>query len=191
MKPGNARLPSLVAVVLLAAGCTIQMVPRTPKPPSPLKGLSTIAVAFDYTGLIVGGMDLNAYLAKKTAEDPTYPKSWAQLTASLEDNVMQGLQSGWGSVRRIPPGEKAADTEAELTVAFASLHIGHYIPFAASNTEVRAALRWAVKGQVAEVQQASGQYPPTLREPSVFQHVKSIGKTLGEAGAGFMRRMQR
>jgi hypothetical protein len=186
----RAQLIGMVGAACALGGC-IRVVHVQPEPPSPLRGISDIAISFDYSHLLVGGLDRDAFLAKKTAEDPAYPKTWADLLAAFEDNFILELRSGWGQVTVVPQGQQAPATSADLNVVVSELEIGHFIPFATRRTEVKVAMRWSVNGQLAHVQDEQDSFKPSLRVPSVFQHIKPIGQQLGRAAARFMRSKQR
>jgi hypothetical protein len=178
----------LICLPLLASACHFQVMQREPEPPSPLQGFKDIGVRFDYKGTSVGGMDLESFLAKRVSEDAAYAKTWDDFTASFEDNFMNGLQTNWGSVVLLKPDEKAPDTTAELVVGVSTIEMGKYIPMFTSKTEVVLALRWLAKGTVAFVDRAIRDQTPTITTPSVFQHIKPIGRELGSDAAFLMRK---
>lgn len=88
-----------LAATLCLTGCIIMAQPAGP--PSALKGVSSVAVQFDYTGLLVSGMGSAKteaeWVAVKTAEDPEYGKTWADLKAKWEEHYFAAL-SGSSSV---------------------------------------------------------------------------------------------
>jgi hypothetical protein len=91
-------LPALVLTVCTFLSGCIVLQPREPTPPSPLRTATSLKVDFDYSGLMVAGMGSPKseaeWVAAKTAEDPEYPKTWADLKSKWEENFMIGLSGG-------------------------------------------------------------------------------------------------
>jgi hypothetical protein len=92
----RAALVGLLCVLL--ASCNIVIHQTAPQPPSPMQLATSLRVAFDYSSLMVEGMGSAKseaeWVAAKTAADPAYPKTWADLKAKWEENFMRGLSSG-------------------------------------------------------------------------------------------------
>ena len=184
------QLPRLILVVfacLFGLGSCIRMVAVQPEPPSPLKGTTSIAIAFDYNDLVVEGTPKDQWIKTKTEKDPEYPKTWKDLTAGLESNFVRGFRGRWTSLTLVPEGQAVPTDGAVLVVSVRALDMGHYIPFATTKTKVDTVLNWSVAGAIAHQNDKSADFKPSLRTPSVFQHLKVVGEELGEAAGRFLR----
>lgn len=102
---------------LMLASCIIQFRPMEPKEPSPLQLATSLQVEFDYSGLMVSGMggakSEAEWVQVKSAEDPEYPKTWAELKSKWEASFFEGLASGSPlPVSRAPVAPAAASARA-------------------------------------------------------------------------------
>ncbi len=89
------QLPRLILVVfacLFGLGSCIRMVAVQPEPPSPLKGTTSIAIAFDYNDLVVEGTPKDQWIKTKTEKDPEYPKTWVFFDSFV---AVAGVRSLW------------------------------------------------------------------------------------------------
>jgi hypothetical protein len=247
---GSPRLCAVVSAMtcVLLASCTFVIHQSQPKAPGPMQLATSLNVFFDYSSLMVEGMggakSEADWVAAKTAGDPDYPKTWADLKAKWEANFMQGLASGSPiPVSRAPAPSAAANVttgpvllaQAETTsgsenapesgmsasgggsiqvttdatparaaapepaaqpdfdgvltvrVALASFKLGKYIPLYTTKSELHVANSWLASGQVVDQSNDKVDFTPTIKTPSVFQHVQTMGVQAGGRAAGFLR----
>lgn len=182
-----SRVSFFVCLCLFGASGCIRFVQAQPEPPSPLKGTTSIAIAFDYTDLVVEGRPKDEWIKVKTEKDPEYGKTWKDSTADLESNFVRGFRARWSSITLIQEGQPVPIEGAALVVSVRSLDMGHYIPFATTKTKVDTVMNWSVEGAVAHQDDESADFKPSLKTPSVFQHIKVVGEALGEAAGRFLR----
>jgi hypothetical protein len=178
------HLLAILSVVSFAAlsGCQWQFV-RDSGPPSLLRGAGPIVVSFDYSRLIVSGKNEHDFVQERLAKDPAYEKSWSDLKASFETNVVAGVGYEW------PPGAQPGPPGpgAHLTVFPTALTMGKYMFVAATATRVDADLNFTVNGQPADQIRGSGAQVPTITTPSVHQHMPAVADAIGRRAGRYVR----
>jgi hypothetical protein len=176
-----------VALFLLAGACSPGWKVVKTSSPSALKGAGPVAVTFDYSKLIVGGMDERAFVESKKAKEPDYDATWAKLKGSFEESVLGGFGQRWpqGGVRAAAPGPGVG-----LVVYPTSLTMGHYMVVAATATSVSTSLSWTVNGQPVEEISVTGAETPTIYTPSVHQHIPGIGSYIGGKAGKYLSTRQ-
>ncbi|HKO93697.1 MAG TPA: hypothetical protein VJU61_21235 [Polyangiaceae bacterium] len=184
------------------------------------------------------------WVAAKTADDPEYPKTWADLKSRWEASFMEGMSSGspipvsraqgaptaanvtagpvllaqaettsgaevgsesgvaasgGGGVQvttdatPAPPTEPAPAAQPEfdglltVRVSLASFKLGKYIPMYTSKSELQVTNSWMASGQVVDQSSDTVDFSPSIKTPSVFQHVQTMGANAGSRAAAFLR----
>jgi hypothetical protein len=157
--------------------------------------VSTVAVSFDYTGLMVGGMGGDKpeaqWVAEKSAEEPAYQQTWADLKSKWETSVMEGLAAGSPVPVTRSTGTPVAADAADVTIQLNRLQIGKYIVVAAKASAVEVTDTWARGGQIVDVIRTKSAITPSLMQPSIFQHVVFMGKNTGKVSGKFLSNAQK
>lgn len=179
----------MVSLSVFACGGVPWKVVKESGPPSALLGAADVGIYFDYTPLYVEGFTEAEWVAKKTAEDQAYGQTWEDLKARFESAYVAAFMEAWGGGRRVAVDTAPKPGGVVVQVRVDTLEIGHYIPFAQSNSQVSAHLVWHAQGPEDEiVVQASDR--PSLTNPSIFQHIAHMGARIGRLGATFLKSKQ-
>ena len=188
--PLQARLTLGFAAVLLAGtltGCGPGWkVVRTSGPPSALATASDVAVAYDYSHMLVEGRTEQEWVADKTAEDANYATTWHDLKARFEEAVLEGLQKEYPSAHTV----QTSPGNVVMVVQVQRFKLGKFIPFVLPPSVVEAALVWQVGGQPTDEITLRRDFPSSVYNPSVFNHIKPIGLAIGKAGGKFLASQQ-
>ena len=86
-----------------------------------------------------------------------------------------------------PPFDGVLTVRVSLTL----LKMGKYIPMFTKNARVEISDAWLASGGTVEQSQHAAQLTPTLSNPSVFQHIKTLGADSGGDTARFLRKRRR
>ena len=151
-----------------------------------------MAVIFDYAALRVNGMGSAKteaeWLAAKTAEDPAYPTTWADLKGQFEDAFLSSFAGGAAvPISRFVEGVPPPAGGAVLKVSMSEFQLGKYIPFATTQSSISTAQTWWRNEQVVQSSGTSASFMPGITTPSVFQHVRPIGEQSGQQTARTLR----
>lgn len=166
-------------IVGLLSGCgPAWKVVRVSGPPSALAGATDVALSFDYTQMYVEGRKEADWVAAKTAEDAKYTETWADLKGRFEAAVLQGLRTEYPQAH--PP--TGNPSEVVMTVQVRSFKLGKFIPFVLPPTVMDSEIIFAVNGQAGDEISLVRSYPASLVQPSVFNHIGSVGQQIGAAG---------
>jgi len=187
------RLVAALLVSTLVTGCGVPWtVIRESGPPSALKGVEPIDVAFHYDETVVEGKPIDRWVADKTAEDPEYPITWADLLGRLESHYVRGLKDVAEATVSVAGerGDGGASEGVGLDVHVVSMELGKWIPFALPPTIVDVRMVWNVDGRATDEIGASARMSPSAIYASVFQHIGPVGQRLGRIGAEFYNAKQ-
>ncbi len=195
--PNPALLPSLLgkltlalATLLLLGGCSVPWkVVRESGPPSALVHAGAVAIQFDYSSMLVEGMSQDAWVSQQKAKEAEYEKTWGDLKARFEDAYLNGFRGEWGSAARLAEGAAKPDGTILVQVKVNSLDMGHFIPFATTNSQVTINVVWDAKGPDDEIM-VTGTETPSVVSTSIFQHIGNLGGFLGKASAEFLASKQ-
>lgn len=189
-RPALSTAPKLFGLALLAllcAACGSRYTVITESgPPSALKGATQAVVSFDYAKLVVEGRSETEWVARKTAEEADYEKTWADLKARFETHYMQGFTRGWPAASRLAEGEQPAEGAVRVVVDVRQLDMGRLVPFATTQSVITTRVKWNRKAEPDDEIQIQGADTPSLTNPSIFQHVGHIGAYLGGISARFL-----
>jgi len=152
-------------------------------PPSPLKGAGPVTVSFDYSHLIIDAKNEEQWVQAKTAEDPQYPKKWADLKGSLETHFTMGLAERWPKGAQLGPADAPG---VHVLVKPTTMRMGHYIVIGSTPTVVTIDVLYTVDGKDAEEISTNAERFASIIEPSVFQHIPQVAATLGRYNAKFL-----
>jgi hypothetical protein len=177
------RLVVTAAVFSLLVGCGPSWKVVRTSSPSALKGAGEVAIAFDYSQMNVGGRAVGDFVAAKTAEDPKYPQTWADLLGRFETAVIDGMRHHNPHARAVQAG---GPTPVMLIVQPRTFQLGKFIPFAQPNTVMDVELVWQVNGQVTDEIGVKRAYPPSITQPSVFNHIGPVGEGIGQTAGKFL-----
>jgi hypothetical protein len=184
----------LVMTTIVGCGVPWQVVKQS-GPPSALKGASAIAVSFDYTGMIVGGMGGDKpeaqWVAEKSAEDANYQQTWTDLKSKWELAVTEGLAASSGVPVTRGTGTPVGSEAADVTIQLNNLQVGKYIVVGAKASAVQVTHTWSRGGQVVDEITTKTSVTPSMTQPSIFQHVAVMGKTTGKLGGKFFVKAQK
>ena len=189
--PDRLRAVALaLAALLLLGGCSVPWkVVRQSGPPSALVGASAAAIQFDYSTMLVEGMSQDAWVSQQTAKEAEYAKTWAELKARFEETYLNGFREEWGTAARLAEGAAKPAGTVLVQVKVNSLDMGHFIPFATTNSQVTVNVVWDVQAPDDEIM-VSGTDTPSPVNVSIFQHIGNIGQYLGKTSAEFLKSKQ-
>jgi hypothetical protein len=166
-------------LVGLLSGCgPAWKVVKVSGPPSALTASNDVALAFDYSQMFVEGRAEADWVAAKTAEDAKYPETWADLKGRFENAVLTGLRSEYPNAHLVSAGP--GDTVMVMQVR--SFKLGKFIPFVLPPTVMDAEILFQISGQTTDEISLVRSYPSSITQPSVFNHIGSVGQQLGAAG---------
>jgi hypothetical protein len=167
-------------LISLFSGCgPAWKVIKVSGPPSALAGATDVAVAFDYSQMVVEGKPLADFMAAKTAEDAKYPETWANLTGKFEAAVLDGIKGSYPTAHPLTAGPAAVT----MVVTPHTFKMGKFIPFVMPPTMIDASLVFQVNGQATDEISMMRSYPSSVTQPSVFNHIGYVGNQFGQAGA--------
>ena len=151
--------------------------------PTTIGGANNVAVAFDYSAMIVEKMPVEEWKASQTAKDPNYGTTWMELTKKFEDFTMQQIKASFPSAH--PAAEGAGDVT--VTVRPTVLGMGKYIVVSAWPSTMTARVgAHAGEGMDTDEIELRASYPASVTQPSVFQHIGHLGQTIGSQTASFL-----
>ena len=166
-------------IVGLLSGCgPAWKVVRVSGPPSALAAANDVALSFDYTQMYVEGRTEADWVAAKTADDAKYTTTWADLKGKFEAAVLQGLRNEYPQAH--PPTGNPG--EVVMTVQVRSFKLGKFIPFVLPPTVMDSEIIFSVNGQAGDEISLVRSYPASITQPSVFNHIGSVGQQIGNAG---------
>ena len=181
---------SLLGAVLVFASFTACGPPwkvvRVSGPPSALSGQTDVAIAFDYSRMYVEGRTEQDWMTAKTAEDPRYPTTWADLKGRFEAAVVRGMQAQFPSAHAVQAGPGSP----VMVVEVHSFRLGKFIPFVMPPTVLEASLIFQVGGLATDEIALTRSYPASITQPSVFNHIPWIGDAFGRAGGSLLSSKQ-
>lgn len=180
------------ALLTASLSSCVYMTPQ-PRQPSPLDGITALAVTFDYGPMMVSGMGPPKpeaqWVAAKTAEDPAYPTTWADLKSRWENYFMQALTSSSPvPVSRAVAGQPVPDTTAGLNVQFTQLEIGKWAYVTTTDSSIDAMHVWSRSGQVVQQNPHQTRFHPSMTNNSIFRQIDELSKGQGQAAGGWLRR---
>jgi hypothetical protein len=183
----------LVMTVMVGCGVPWQVVQKS-GPPSALRGVSAVAVSFDYTGMMVGGMGGDKpepqWVAEKSAEEPNYVQTWTDLKSKWETAYMEGLAANSPVPVTRSTGTAVGADAADVVIQLNRLQIGKYMVVAAKASAVDVTNNWSRGGQLVDVIRTRAAITPSAIQPSIFQHVAYMGKASGKVSAKFLKKAQ-
>ncbi len=118
----------------------------------------------------------------KTAEDPKYTQTWADLMGKFETAVIEGLRERYPSAHPVQAGASAVT----VVVTPHRFQMGKLIPFVLPPTIMDVNLVWQFNGQVTDEISYSRSYPVSVVQPSVFNHIHPVGVQIGEHASRFL-----
>lgn len=179
-----SRVGLLALLVGVLSGCgSAWKVVRVSGPPSALTSVTDVAVAFDYSQMIIEGKyQEKAWLDVKTAEDPKYPETWADLKGRFENAVLNGVRVQYPGAHMVSSGQG----QAVMVVRPQSFQLGKFIPFYNPPTVINANLGFDVGGQITDEINVTRMYPASVTQPSVFNHIGHVGDGIGRLGGAFL-----
>lgn len=191
---GLKRSAWLVALVALV-GCGVPwIVVKQSGPPSALKGISAIAVSFNYAGLMVGGMGGDKpeaqWVAEKSAEEANYQTTWAELKGKWESVYLEGLAAKSPVPVTRSNGAPAPGNAADVTVTLTRLQVGKYMVVAAKASSIDVTHTFSRNGQVVDEIRTSSSVMPSIYSPSIFQHIGKMGQHTGVLAGKFLSKTQ-
>lgn len=182
----------VVLVPSILAGCGVPwMVIKESGPPSKLKGVDSVVVNFDYTGMMVGGMGGDKpeaqWVAEKSADEDDYAKTWDELKGKWEAMYMEGIadESPVATLRGAP-GVAVSPNAAVVNVTLNNLQVGKYMVFANTDSGVTVTDTWSRNGEVVDQIQTRAQVSPSMTTPSIFQHMTDLGHSSGKLSGKFL-----
>ena len=183
MKKSHLYLGAVLALGVLS-GCGPSWKVIKASDPTAIGGANNVAVAFDYSQMIVEKMPVEEWKASQTAKDPNYGTTWMELTKKFEDFTMQQIKASFPSAH--PAAEGAGDVT--LTVRPTMLGMGKYIVVSSwpSTMTARVAAH-AGEGADTDEIEVRASYPASVTQPSIFQHIGHLGQTVGSQAGKFLQ----
>jgi hypothetical protein len=175
------QLSALVALLLMSGCGPAWKVIRASGPPSALAGASEVAVAFDYSKMVVEGRTEAAWVAEKTAEDAKYESTWADLKGRFEAAVLEGVRANFPKAQLAKGGESLV-----MQIQPEIFKMGKFIPYVLPPTKIDARIVFLSGGNATDEIQLMRSYSPSLVQPSVFNHIGPVGQAIGRAGGSLL-----
>lgn len=178
-----SRVGVVALLVGLFSGCGPSWkVVRVSGPPSALTSVTDIAVAFDYSQMIVEGRNEKTWTDLKTAEDPKYPETWADLKGRFENAVLEGVRVQYPGAHPVAAGQG----QAVMVIRPQTFQLGKFIPFVMPPTVINSNIAFDVGGQITDEINITRSYPASVTQPSVFNHIGHVGQAIGRVGGAFL-----
>jgi len=182
----NSRLSVLGAALVLGvlSGCGPGWKVLKASEPTTLGVANNVAVAFDYSKMLVEGKPVEQWKQEKTAEDAKYPETWADLTAKFENAVLEGVREQYPNAHLATQG----GGDVTVTIRPNRFGLGKYIVVSSWPTvmDVVVGAKAGDAGDNTDEIQYARSYPASITQPSVFQHVTPVGRQIGSVAARFL-----
>lgn len=172
-----------VLAVVAFSGCGPAWKVLRASDPTTLGAANNVAVAFDYSQLIVDGKTVDQFVASRLAEDPKYANTWADLMSRFEGSTLEQLRA------QIPSAHLASQGPGDVTITFRpnTLKMGKYIVVSSWPTSMNVSIgAHAGEGPDTDEIQITRAYPASVTQPSVFNHVPHIGQAVGAVAGQFI-----
>ena len=150
--------------------------------PSTLAAANNVAVAFDYSAMLVDGKPAEQWKAAKIAEDAKYADTWADLMGKYEAAVIEGMRN------EVPSAHPLAQGPGDVTVTIRpnKFGMGKYIVVSSWPTTMDVVIAaHAGEGDNTDEIQLMRSYPASITQPSVFNHISHVGNQIGQAAGRF------
>lgn len=182
----NSRVSVLGAALVLGvlSGCGPGWKVLKASNPTALGAANNVAVAFDYSQMIVEGKSVEQWKAEKTAEDAKYPETWADLTNRFETAVLEGVREKYPNAHLASQG----GGDVTLTIRPSRFGMGKYIVVSSWPTVMDV----VIGGKAGDAAENSDEiqlvrsYPASITQPSVFNHISPVGRQIGSAAGRFL-----
>ncbi len=181
----NSQVSVLGAALVLGvlSGCGPAWKVIKASNPTTLAGANNVAVAFDYSNMMVEKKSVEAWKAEKTAEDAKYPETWADLMGKFEGAVIDGMRNEYPSAHPIAQGPG----DVTITIRPSTFGLGKYIVVTAWPTVMNVVIdAHSGEGETTDEIQFQRSYPASVVQPSVFNHITPLGKQIGQSAARFL-----
>jgi hypothetical protein len=152
--------------------------------PTAIGAANNVAVAFDYSQMLVEGKPAEQWKQEKTAEDAKYAETWVDLTTKFETAVLEGVREQYPSAHLASQGPG----DVTVTIRPNRFGLGKYIVVSSWPT-VMDVVVGAKAGEAAENSDEisfARSYPASITQPSVFQHITPVGRQIGSVAARFL-----
>lgn len=181
----NSRISVLGAALVLGvlSGCGPGWKVIKASNPTTLGGAQNVAVAFDYSQMIVEGKPVEQWKAEKTAEDANYAKTWEDLMGKFENSFLEGMRGQVPSAHAVSAGPG----DVTVTIRPTKFGMGKYIVVSSWPTlmDVNIGAHAGEGADTDEIRTARS-YPASITQPSVHQHIGYVGQQLGQVGGRFI-----
>ncbi len=182
---------AVVAIGLMAAGCSPWRVVQRSGPPSALKGAKAVSVAYDDSGMTVHGIwgwsPIQVYRGKM---NETQRKKFEDVVANANKSLFAGLHAGLPGVKTSQATGKAAADEVRVTFKHLRLRQGKFAVVFAVPTEMNVQAVWSVGDRVVDIIQVATSVESTITTPSIHQRVSMASRRLGGWTANFFNKIQ-
>lgn len=173
---------ALLATTAGGVACRPYNVVQQSGPPSALKGVSDVAVKFDWSGVQVLGKSEAEYLSEKDDEEKA---DFAKIKLETDAAILQGLQDNGGGARFAPVAEGADPNAPQVVVQYGYVQTGIYTPVYSLPSKVTVRFHWSRDGKVTDVIEANTTIGASLTTPSDHQRMEMAGRNIGRAGGKF------
>lgn len=175
----NSRISLFGAVVALGvlSGCGPSWKVLKASNPTTLGAPTNVAVAFDYSQMMVEKKTVEQLKADKLKEDPKFEETWNELITKFESYTIEGMK---GSV---PSAHAASAGPGDVTVTIrpVTFGMGKYIVVSSWPTTMNVVVgSHAGEGADTDEIQFMTSYPSSSVQPSVHQHIGHIGQQIGQ-----------
>jgi hypothetical protein len=172
-----------VLVLGLLSGCGPGWKVLKASNPTALAAANNVAVAFDYSNMMVERKTVEAWKAEKTAEDAKYPETWNDLMGKFEGAVLAGIRDEFPSAHAAAQGPG----DVTLTIRPTTFGMGKYIVVTAWPTVMDVVIGARPgEGENTDEIEVKRSYQASLYQPSVFQHITPVGTQIGQAAGRFL-----
>lgn len=185
----NSRISVLSAALVLGvlSGCGPGWKVIKASNPTTLGNAQNVAVAFDYSQMLVEGKPVEQWKQEKTAEDANYPQTWADLMGKFESFFLEGMKEQVPSAHPVSAGPG----DVTVTIRPTKFGLGKYIVVSSWPTlmDVNIGAHAGEGADTDEIRTARS-YPASITQPSVHQHIGHVGKQLGHVAGKFITSKQ-
>lgn len=177
---------ALAAALLTASAAGVACAPynivQQSGPPSALKGMSDVAVKFDWSQVKVLGKSEQEYLSEKDDEEKA---DFAKIKQETDAAILQGLQENGGGARFAAAGAELDPNAPQVVVQYGYVQTGIYTPVYSLPSKVVTRFHWSRDGKVTDVIETQSTIGASLTTPSDHQRMEMAGRNIGRAGAKF------
>lgn len=173
---------ALLGSSAVGVACAPYAIVQQSGPPSALKGLSDVAVKFDWSQVQVLGKSEQEYLSEKNDEEKA---DFAKIKLETDAAILQGLQDNGGGARFAAAAAELDPNAPHVVVQYGYVQTGIYTHVYNVPSKVVTRFHWSRDGKVTDVIETSSTIGASLTTPSDHQRMEMAGRNVGRAAAKY------